>query len=173
MNRKNIRLSLASGAFALSLSTLGLAAQQPSLVVDGDDVTIRGCVGRHASSTPAQPFLIWSRSDIMLSNIASATGKPALSERVFYWLEDEEDLTKHVGQMVEVKGDLGDFKTGEVEFDRDDDFTEIRLKLNGKSEKARVPTAWLGPNAREGDFDIPSRKIDVDSVKVLGACPAR
>jgi hypothetical protein len=173
MTKKSIRLSLASGAFALSLSTLGFAAQQPSLVVDGDDVTIRGCVGRAAASTPAQPFLIWSRSDIMLSNVAAGTGQPGLTERVFYWLEDEDDLSKHVGQMVEVKGDLGNFKTGEVEIDREDEFTEIRLKLNGKSEKARVPTAWLGPNTREGDFDIPSRKIDVDSVKVLGACASR
>jgi hypothetical protein len=108
----------------------------------------------------------------MLSS-PSALGSGQLAERVFYWLEDDEDLAKHVGQMIEVKGDLGDFEKGEIEFDKDGDFTKIELKLDGKTEKARVPTAWLGASRGEGEIDIVARKIDVDSVKVLGACPVR
>ena len=90
----------------------------------------------------------------------------------FYWLEDDDDLAKHVGQMVEVKGDLKDFETGEVEIEREDDFTEIELDLDGKKEKARVPTAWLrGTGAdRDQEFEIAARRIDVEEVRVLGAC---
>ena len=158
---------------ALSVATVATAAQQPTVVVHDDDITIRGCVGRvQPGSIGNAPALVWTRGDIMLSG-ASALNAGQLTDRVFYWLDDDEDLSKHVGQMVEVKGDLGDFKKGEVEIDRDGDFTKIELKLGGKTEKARVPTAWLGVPQSEGDFDIVSRKIDVDKVKVLGACPAR
>jgi hypothetical protein len=160
----------------LSLVVIGVAAaiaQQPSVRVDGDDITIRGCVGRSSPGAGlTTPTLVWTRSDIMLSNAMSvrANGQTALTDRVFYWLEDEEDLTKYIGQQVEIKGDLGDFKKGEIELKRDGQFTNIEMKLGGKTEKARVPTSWLGSNADEGDVKIVSRKVDVDKVKALGAC---
>lgn len=168
---KGITTGLA--AAALSFTTLAAAGQRPTVVVNDDDITIRGCVGRVPPGGAAgAQALVWTRGDIMLSS-PSALGSSQLAERVFYWLEDDEDLAKHVGQMIEVKGDLGDFEKGEIEFDKDGDFTKIELKLDGKTEKARVPTAWLGASRGEGEFDIVSRKVDVDSVKVLGACPVR
>lgn len=166
------RATLASAALALSLGSAAFA-QQPSVTVRGDDITIRGCVGRAApGSALTQPSLVWTRSDIMLSNAMSIGGAApsSLADRVFYWLEDEEDLAKHVGQQVEVKGELEDFKKGEVELKRDGEFTNIEMKLGGKKEKARVPTAWLGAPRGESDVDIISRKIDVDKVTVIGAC---
>lgn len=170
------RLTTLLAAASLSVTTLAAASQQPNVVVNDDDITIRGCVGPAAPRGVAdERMLVWTRGDIMLSN-PSALRSGQLAERVFYWLDedDDEDLAKHVGQIVEVKGDLGDFEKGEVDFDKDGDFTKIELKLDGKTERARVPTAWLGAAARgEGDIDIVTRKIDVDSVKVLGACPVR
>jgi hypothetical protein len=114
-------------------------------------------------------MLVWTRGDLMLSNPSLLGG--LAPDRVFYWLEDDEDLSEHIGQLVEVRGDLGDFEKGEVEFDKEGDFTEIELKLDGKTEKARVPTSWLGAPRGDAEFDIVTRKIDVDEVKVLGACP--
>jgi hypothetical protein len=167
------RITACLAAAALSFTTLAAASQQPTVVVVDDDITIRGCVGRMSPRAAADgQTLVWTRGDIMLSN-PNALRSGQLAERVFYWLEDDEDLAKHVGQMIEVKGDLGDFEKGEVEFDKDGDFTEIELKLDGKTEKARVPTAWFGASRDESEIDIVARKIDVDSVKVLGACPVR
>ena len=160
-------------AASLSMTTLVAAGQQPTVVVDDDDITIRGCVGPVSPGGPAdERMLVWTKGDIMLRN-PSALRSGQLAERVFYWLEDDEDLSKHIGQMVEVKGDLGDFEKGEIEFDKDGDFTKIELKLDGDTEKARVPTAWLGAHRGEGQIDIVARKIDVDDIKVLGACPVR
>jgi hypothetical protein len=159
-------------ALAATVSTAALA-QQSSVVVDDDEITIRGCVGRAPiTNATAQQVLVWTRSDLMLGNaMAVRNGQPsALNGGVFYWLDDDDSLTKHVGQMVEVKGDLGDFKKGEIDIERDGDFTKIELKLDGKKEKARVPTAWLGTPARDAEIDIVSRKVDVDKVTVLGAC---
>ena len=159
---------------SLSIATIA-AAQQPAVAVHGDDITIRGCVSRVApGSIGSAPMMVWTRGDILLSS-AVASGAGQLTDRVFYWLDndDDKDLAKHVGQLVQVKGDLGDFKKGEVEIDRKGDFTEIELKLGDKKEKVRVPTAWLGAPRSEGEFDIVARKIDVDKVEVLGACPVR
>ena len=167
------KLTMSLAAASLSFATLAAAGKQPSVVVNDDEITIRGCVGRVTPGGPAdERMLVWTRGDIMLSN-PSALRSGQLAERVFYWLDDDDDLSKHVGQMIEVKGDLGDFEKGEIEFDRDGDFTEIELKLDGKTEKARVPNALLGPHRSEGEIDIVSRKIDVDDVKVIGACPVR
>jgi len=149
------------------------AAQQPSVVVHGDDITIRGCVGPAATGNVGAPqAMVWTRSDIMLSNaMAIQAGQASpLTSRVFYWLDDDKDLAKHVGQMIEVKGDLGDFKKGEIEVHRDGDVAKIELKLGGKTEKAKVPTAWLGPTAGEGEAEFLARKVHVDKVNVLGAC---
>jgi hypothetical protein len=161
------------------LVTMAFAPQQqpqPSVTVHNDDITIRGCVGRAAGGTLSnEPTLVWSRGDIMLMNaLFSSDGNSSrLADRVFYWIDNDKDLAKHVGQMVELKGDLGDFKKGEVKFDRDGDYTTIKMKLGGKEEKVRMPTAWLNAPKGEDDVDIVTRKIDVDKVKVLGACPAR
>jgi hypothetical protein len=158
---------------SLSIATMTAAGQQPAVVVHDDEITIRGCVNRvQPGSVTTAPMLVWTRGDIMLGN-ASALGSGKLTERVFYWLDDEEDLSKHIGQSIEVKGELDDFEKGEVNIDKDGDFTEIELKLDGKTDKARVPTAWLGAPSGEAKFDIVARKIDVDEVKVIGACPAR
>ena len=162
-------------AASLSVATLAVAGQQPTVVVNDDDITIRGCVGRVSPGGPAdERMLVWTRGDIMLSH-PSPLRSGQLAERVFYWLDDDDndDLSKHVGMIVEIKGDLDDFEKGEVDFEKDGDFTKIELKLDGKTEKARVPTAWLGTNRGEGEIDIVTRKIEIDDVKVLGACPAR
>jgi hypothetical protein len=170
-------LALATGLFTPG-TIFARASQQPTVEIHDDDITIRGCVSRTSPGNfTGAPVLVWTRGDIMLSNaLAVSGGKTApITDRVFYWLDDDddEDLAKHVGQLVEVKGDLGDFKKGEVEVDRDGDYTKIEMKIGGKTEKAKVPTAWLGAPVREGDFDIVTRKVDVDKVKVLGACPVR
>jgi len=171
MNTITRLTSLGAGIF---LSVFALDANAQVVKQHGDDITIRGCVmpGNRPGMAPEQA-LVWSRGDMMLSNVMAAGEGDILGQHVFYWLDDDEDLSKHVGELVEVKGDLGDFKKGEIEVKKDGDFTKIEMKLGGKTEKARVPTSWLGTAPREGEWDIVSRRIDVDHVKVLGACPAR
>jgi hypothetical protein len=178
MERSNSTMNtitrLTSMCAGILLTVFALTADAQVVKQHGDDVTIRGCVtsGGRSGLAPQQ-MLVWSRGDMMLSNVMTAGEGDLLNQHVFYWLNHDKDLTKHVGQMVEVKGDLGDFKKGEIEVKKDGDFTNIEMKLGGKTEKARVPTSWFGAAPREGEFDIVSRKIDVDDVKVLGACPAR
>ena len=180
MNVRGFGLAVLLGGLAIA----PVRAQQPAVTIDDDDITIRGCI-RQASTqlAAAPPMLVWSRSDIMLAaasavDLPKAVGTSGIAGRVFYWLdEDEDDLSKHVGQMVEIKGDLEEFEKGEIEITRDGDFTEIELDLDGKEEKARVPTVWLGPGGSNQNYDVQldivARKIDVENVRVLGPCNGR
>jgi hypothetical protein len=163
---------------AVTIAGASSAAQLPIVTVDDDDITIRGCV-RNTDVRNGIPtnMLVWSRGDIMLAAATSLDSHPVgtagVGGRVLYWLENDDNLAKYVGQVVVVKGDLKDFETGEVEIERVDDFfTKIELDLDGKKEKAQVPTAWLrGTGAdRDRKFEIAARRVDVDQVRVIGTC---
>ncbi len=168
----------ALAAAAAVAAVAAVAAQRPLVTIHDDDITVRGCV-READASGGGPgsTLVWSRSDIMMAAATDgeALGSEGPTGRVFYWLDEDEDLARHVGQMVEVKGELEDFKKGEVDVDRDGDFTNIELTLDGKKEKARVPTSWLRSRDRDEDHDVDivARKIEVKHIDMLGACDAR
>jgi hypothetical protein len=163
--------------------------QQSVLMVGDDDIMIRGCV------QPADPraytsvdMLVWGQGNVMLTGITGlnpvtplgnttpyAVGASGFANRVFYWMEDDDDLLQYLGQMVEVRGDLKDFQRSEVEVDREGGYTKIELDLHDRKETIRLPTSWLIGTGidREQDIHIVARRIDVDDVLVLGACRLR
>jgi hypothetical protein len=157
--------------------TVSASAQQPAVTIDGDDITITGCVARIGAPSGSIPdMLVWSQSDIMMAGAAAAgssasvpIGTSGVAGRVFFWVD--EDLSKHVGQRVEVKGDLEDIEKGKIEIEAKGEFTEIELELEGREETMRVPTAWLSPGTpRDAEIEIAARRVDVDDVRILGAC---
>ena len=172
MNPAKFGVALALAA----ASAVSAAAQQPAVTIDGDDITITGCVVRGSTPSGSIPdLLVWSQSDIMMAGAASAgnsavpIGTAGAAGRVFFWVD--EDLSKHVGQRVEVKGDLEDIEKGKIEIETKGQFTEIELDLDGREETMRVPTAWLSPGTpRDAEIEIAARKVDVDDVRVLGPC---
>ena len=94
-------------------------------------------------------------------------------ESVFYWLDGNRDLAKHIGHQVEVKGDLkGDLKDGEITLERKDRWTELKVKSDGHSMTANVPNASVVPAPGE-DKDrkahVLVRKVDVEHVSMLAA----
>jgi hypothetical protein len=160
------RLRMALSAALVTLTTAGVSA-------DDKDVVLRGCVtDASAPSVVAPSRFVWSRSDIMLAAAEARSPAVPLRDRVFYWLDDDEDLTKHRGQRVEIEGELEDLEKGKVEIDRKDDYTKVKLKLDGKTEEAKVPSSWLNSwaTAKDQEFEIVARRIDVKKVTALGAC---
>jgi hypothetical protein len=162
---------------AALVSTAALVVATP-LSADDDTITIRGCVRRSDMSVPIAPSLLaWGPNGIMITS-AEAMHPPGSmvpwwrAMPSFYWLDDDEDLAEHVGQEVEIRGDLGDFETGEIEIEQDDDITEIEMNLRGTKETAEIPTRWLRGTGLDIDreFEIVGRRLDVDDVRVMGAC---
>lgn len=181
--------ALVAIATATAFGARHVAAAQHAVHIDGDKITMTGCV-TPATAQLQMPFetLLWSRTGILTAGTGAADAvvhadAHELSKRVVYWMDDD-DFTKHTGQMVEVRGKLEDLDEGELEIDRDGDFTEIRLELGGEEQKIRVPTAWLertqagrpsraANRVEDVEIKIATRKVDVDDVKVLGPCPRR
>jgi hypothetical protein len=172
------RTSLACSAAAAVAIVASVGAQQPTVAVDDDDITIRGCIRKVDVRTSTPLMLVWGRGDLMMVGAISEFNAPnpvattGLVGRVLYWLDDDEDLARYVGQQIELKGELEDIEKGKIEIEQDGAFTEIELELDGKEEKARVPTSWLGvPSGdRDREFEIVARHVDVENVRVLGAC---
>lgn len=183
-------LKLAAAAMVAIGITTSTAVAQHAVHISGNNITMTGCVAAPTAQLQ-MPFetLLWSRTGILTAGTGAAEAvvhadAQDLANRVVYWIDDDDDFTKHTGQMVEVRGKLKELEDGELEIDRDGDFTEIRLELGGENQKIRVPTAWLertqaGRPARAGnrvedmELKIATREVDVDDVKVLGPCPRR
>jgi hypothetical protein len=92
---------------------------------------------------------------------------------VFYWIEDEDDVARFIGQRVEVVGALSDdLDEGEIDIDHDGDFTDLEFEVSGDKVQVRVLRAWLGPAAADDDaeFDVAVRTVDVERVTPLGPC---
>ena len=172
-------------AAALVLASAGSAFAQAG---DSDDqFVITGCVVRSGDARDAGPhsMLVWSRGDVYLSS-PTAKVKPAETGRpvgttgpdgpVLYWIDDENDFAKHVGQRVEIVGELSDeIDDAELEIEVDGEFMEVEFDAGGREATARIPIAWFGPQTRGRDFDadVSVRTVDIEKVSVLGACTTR
>jgi hypothetical protein len=163
-----------------------VAAQAPAGDRD-DQFVATGCVTQASGVRAAGPqsLFLWSRGEVYLASPdirfrPSETARPVGTAGVFppvvYWVDDENDFARYVGQRVEIVGEIDDeFEKGEFEIDHEGDVTEIGFEVNGREATARIPTAWLGPQTRGRDveLDVMVRTVDVEKVTVLGACAGR
>jgi hypothetical protein len=149
-----------------------------SAALRDDDLKLTGCLirgegdlgGYLLTNAPDDPA--WLKTDN--HKVApSAVGTTGGFTTVFYWLYGNKELTAHVGQRVEIDGRVqGDIRDGEIKTHRKDQWTEVELKLNGRSMKARVPNASFMFASDADDkhkSEVLVRRVNVDHVKMIGA----
>jgi hypothetical protein len=97
-------------------------------VKDGKDVTVTGCVERHADPTGATSF--------QLTDVADKHGRRG----AYLLIGEGDDLEDHVGHMVEIKGKAADSDDGRIKVksktkverdDADDTKTETTEEVKG------------------------------------------
>lgn len=102
----------------------------------------------------------------------SAVGTTGGFTTIFYWLDGSGDLKDHIGDRVEIEGDLqGALKDGEIKMERKDKWTEVRVKSDGRSMMARVPHTSVLPaphDVRRHEADVLVRRVNVEKVRMLG-----
>jgi hypothetical protein len=165
-----------------------LSAEAQTRAGDNDDqFVVTGCVTPSRDvriGTGPHSLFVWSRGEVYLASPeakfkpAEPVGTTGTFVPVFYWIDDENDFKKYVGQRVEVVGEMSDrLRKGEIEITHDNGFTVLEFEVGGREAKARVPRAWFGPALREGAADIEAdvtvRTVDVEKVTPLGPCPTR
>jgi len=175
MDKKMVILAgLLAGAVAIGVRASSAIAGS----LDDKDIKLSGCLirgegdraGYFLSNTPTEPSLQRSAE----VNVApSALGTAGSFATVFYWLDGDPALQSHVGNRVEIEGELkGDLKEGEIKVDRKDKWTELTVKADGRTLKANVPlTSVLPAPGRNGDSknDVAVRRVDVSKVRMLSA----
>lgn len=143
---------------------------------DDKDIKLTGCLvkgegddGYLLTNSPAEPA--WQRSAD--AHVApSAVGTTGTYADIFYWLDGDNDLKRNIGHRVEIEGELkGDLKDGQIEMDRKDKWTEMTVKSDGRTMKARVPnTSIVAPDgSKDQKSRLLVRKVDVSKVKMLAA----
>ena len=161
----------------LAAVTASVALTNTSVQARSDDkIKLNGCLvkaegdnGYLITNLPSEP----APSTATRNVATSAIGTSGAFSTVFYWLRNDDDLEAHVGHRIEIEGELkGDIKEGEIKLERKDNWTEIEVKSGGDEMKAKVPNAYVFPDAtRDKDRKISAlvRKVDVDHVKMVAA----
>ena len=162
-------LAAATASIAGTNTSVQALGGEEKIKLNGCLVKAEGDEGYLITNLPSEP-----RSSTADRNVAtSAIGTSGTFSTVFYWLRDNDDLKDHVGHRVEIEGDVkGDIKEGEIKIDRKDNWTELEVKSGGDEMKAKVPNAYVFPDAtRDKDRTISAlvRKVDVDHVKMVSA----
>lgn len=175
MDKKTVILAgLMAGAI-----TIGAPARPAGAgSLDDKDIKLSGCLirgdgdgaGYFLSNTPNEPAIQRSAD----ANVApSALGTAGSFATIFYWLDGDPALKSHIGNRVEIEGELkGDLKEGEIKVDRKEKWTELTVKADGRTLKANVPhTSVLPAPGKNGDSksDVAVRRVDVSKVRMLSA----
>ena len=130
---------------------------------EGDDA------GYLLANPPSEPSLNSPDRQVTPSTLGTSGDYATM----FYWLEKHGDLQAHVGHRVEVEGDLKtDVKDGEITTERKDNWTDVTVKADGKTLKARVPNSSMFPASnrdKERKSDILVRRVDVERVRMIAA----
>jgi hypothetical protein len=148
-----------------------------SLAADDDKlVTLSGCLihgdnGYLMTNIPGEPA--YQRADAGKIE-PGPVGTSGSGATIFYWLDDDHDLAKHVGHQVEVQGELkGDVKPGEIKIDRKAKWTSVEIKSQGRTLKADVPESLFVVSRRgvtdDDKVNILVRRVDPKHVRMLGA----
>lgn len=167
---------------AMLVGALGLSSPAATTTA-ADDITLAGCLvrgegddaGYLLSNPPGEPA--WQRAEdkrIEPNSVGTSGG----FESIFYWLDGDDELRKHVGHAVQITGELeGDMDDGQIEIDRKKDWTEMTVKAGGRTMKAQVPHASASTaRGRDGDekMTVLVRRVDVERVEMLAAtCDTR
>jgi hypothetical protein len=172
------RLLLAT-AVSATLADPAVAQQRPTGDKD-DQIVITGCVIKSDPRLSGpRSILFWSRGDVYLDPVsadikpsehaARPIGTSGKGGPIVYWIDDDDDFSRHANKRVEIVGELSEIEDGEIEIEPKGALTEIEFEWDGDDVTARVPSAWLSPftPAREASFDVAVRRVDVEKVTVL------
>ena len=158
--------------------TFAVTAQQAGVARAAEkDVKLSGCLirgedgedGYLLANPPSEPWLGTQGQHVTPSSVGTS-GDYAT---IFYWLDEDDDLKPHIGHRVEVEGELKeDVKDGEISTERKENWTELTIKADGRTLKARVPNSSMFPapdRDKERKSQILVRRVDVKAVRMLSA----
>lgn len=163
----------------VGLFALGFASAAMLSAAADSDIRLSGCLVRGEDGsgyllTNVPGEAAWQRSADP-AVVPGPVGTAGVVASIFYWLDEHEGLDDHVGHQVEIEGrPKGDLKDGEITFDRKGDWTDIEVKSDGRSMKAKVPRSVLVIPATDASrLDVLVRTVEPRRVRMLAAVCGR
>ena len=155
----------------LLAATMALAFAQ----AEPREITFHGCVKPGLD----RDTYILSPVTHLVNPAAGLVPEVAHGRRVFFWLDNDAELHKHAGRMVEVQGRVAELKESEIEVKagRHKDGGVI-VEFEGPGKDVRSSNAAAGAGVGTGGRTVPEKndtktyllRIDVTAVKATGAC---
>jgi hypothetical protein len=162
-------------ALAIVLAAVPLAAASQTANSTEKKITFHGCV---MPGTEKDTYVITQVMEIPGPGGATMP-EVAHGRRVLFWLHRDDDVKKHVGHMVEVRGHFRDLEKSELELKpgtQKDGGLIVEFEGPGKDVRASNSTvgAAVGTTGRVAPErnDVPTylAHINVEEVKMAGEC---
>jgi hypothetical protein len=174
--RKNLLVTPIAIAVVSIVATAAAAPPNLDRAFAENSIKLTGCLvrgegdgaGYLLTNAPAEPGWVNPSEARTAPNAVGTTGG---FTSVFYWLNSGRDLKSHVGQRVEIEGDLaGNLKDGEIKVDRQAKWTEVTVKADGRTMKYAVPHMSVVPNPdhdKTQRSDVLVRRVNVEKVRMI------
>ena len=162
-----------------AFAAVSLLALSPALASAADvkDITLRGCVVRGVDK---DTFALSSVSEVTkngLSTIPSASQ----GHRVIFWFNKDDKFKDHVGELIEVKGEMGEIKETEIELKAGKQKDGgLVAEFQGPGKDVKISNDVIGSEigtagrteADNGKKELKAFliKVDVDEVKRISNC---
>lgn len=169
-----MKSALSAAAVALMLASLVVA--QPRTTEAGakrQQITFMGCVASAERDT-------YTLAPVMrlLEPAPRRVPEFAHGRQVFFWLDDEEQIRRHIGRMVEVRGEFSAIETSEVELKSGrhrDGGLIVEFEGPGRDVRTSAAAAGVaigtgGATAEKDDIKAYLLRVDVKSVRATGTC---
>jgi hypothetical protein len=160
---------------AIMLAAAPLAGASQTANSTEKKITFHGCV---------MPGI--DRDTYLVTQVMEVPGPggatmPAVAHgrRVLFWLHRDDDMKKHVGHMVEVRGQFRDLEESEIELKPGKQKEGgLIVEFEGPGKDVRASTSTVGPavgtagRVVPGKNDVPTylAHINVEEVKMIGEC---
>jgi hypothetical protein len=162
-------------AIVLLLAGTAIAGAAQKSNANAKEITLQACV---MAGVDKDTYYMTRATEVTPSGGARLP-EGAHGRRVLFWLHDDNDVRKHIGQLVEVKGTWRDLEKSEIELKagRQKDGGLI-VEFEGPGKDVLAPNSVVGPavgtagRAVPEHDDIPTYLVNVDvkEVRAMGAC---
>jgi len=139
------------------------------------EITFQGCV---TPGLDKGTYVLTSVAHLMGPD-AGLVPEVAHGRRVLFWLDNDSDVRKYPGRMVEVQGRFKDIEESEIELKAGHHKDGgLIVEFEGPGKDVRAPNATVGTSVGTGGRVEPEKhdiktyllRIDVQSVKATGTC---
>ena len=169
-----MKRALMTMAMLLALTPLAGAAQKGD--TERKEVTLHGCVVAGADKGT------YALTHVMQMPGPSGSTLPEMAHgrRILFWLRNDDNVKKHIGRMVEVRGDFTGLEESEIELKAGRQKNgELVVEFEGPGKDVKVPNSVVGDavgtanrtEAEKDDVKTYLAYVNVKQVRVVsGSC---